>query len=488
MSAAAAPEKSGGPTFMERMLDGIERAGNKMPNPAILFLALCVVVIILSQVLYWFDVKATYQVVEPTPVVGEELYVGGSVMPIDIVSGVPKPASSYHIRTETAKVRGLLTGEGVRYLFISFVSNFRNFAAVAIMLVVMIGVGLAEATGLIGALIRKLVGVSSASSLTFIIVLLGIISSIASDAGYLVLIPLGAAAFLSVGRHPLAGIAAAFAGVAAGFGVNFLITPLDGVLTEITNDASGAANSSSHIDLAANLYFGIGSTIFVAIVLTLITARLVEPRLGTYDPSRRGRGGGRGEQEVSPEAEARGLRYAALATLVVIAAITLLTAIPGAPLRNPVTDAVIGDSPFMDSLIVIISLIFFGAGLATAAAPGRSRAATEMIDIDHEVVGRSREPAVPVPADRAIHRVLQLQRDTEVAAVKLGDGWRTSNIGAVWLLIGLIIVTAIVNLIIPRRSRSGPCSRRSSSRSSYASASRRKPCLPPTASATRRPT
>ena len=120
--------------------------------------------------------------------------------------------------------------------------------------------------------------------------LLGIISSIASDAGYLVLIPLGAAAFLSVGRHPLAGIAAAFAGVAAGFGVNFLITPLDGVLTEITNDASGAANSSSHIDLAANLYFGIGSTIFVAIVLTLISARLVEPASGRG--TRRTRAGG----------------------------------------------------------------------------------------------------------------------------------------------------------------------------------------------------
>ena len=116
-----------------------------------------------------------------------------------------------------------------------------------IILVVMIGVGLAEAAGLIAALIRKLVGVSSRGTLTFIIVLLGVISSIASDAGYLVLIPLGAAAFKSVGRNPLAGIAAAFAGVAAGFGVNFLITPLDGVLTEITNDARarGASTSTS---------------------------------------------------------------------------------------------------------------------------------------------------------------------------------------------------------------------------------------------------
>src|SRR5262249_23176167 len=203
----------------------------------------------------WFDVKATFEVVKPPPVPTEQEYFGGSVEPADVGPPEAEPAEDYKLVTQTAKVQGLLTGNGVRYLFTSFVSNFRNFAAVAIILVVMIGVGLAEAAGLIAALIRKLVGVSSRSTLTFIIVLLGIISSVASDAGYLVLIPLGAAAFKSVGRHPLAGIAAAFAGVAAGFGVNFLITPLDGVLTEITNDAAGSA-TSAHIDLAANLYFG----------------------------------------------------------------------------------------------------------------------------------------------------------------------------------------------------------------------------------------
>ena len=146
------------------------------------------------------------------------------------------------------------------------------------------------------------------------------------------LIPLGGAAFESVGRNPLAGVAAAFAVVAAGFGVNFLITPLDGILTEITNDAAGG--SAHHIDLAANLYFGIGPAIFVAFVLTFISAWLVERRRDAW------------------------------ATLAVVAAITLLTAIPGAPLRNPVTGKVIGDSPFTDSLIFIIMLIFFAAGIA----------------------------------------------------------------------------------------------------------------------------
>jgi aminobenzoyl-glutamate transport protein len=118
--------------------------------------------------------------------------------------------------------------------------------------------------------------VSSASSLTFIIVLLGMISSIASDAGYLVLIPLGAAAFASVGRHPLAGIAAAFAGVAGGFGVNLLVTPTDAVLTEITNESIQLVDPTGSIDLTANLWFGIGSTIMLTVLLGMVTTRMVE--------------------------------------------------------------------------------------------------------------------------------------------------------------------------------------------------------------------
>ena len=251
-------------------------------------------------------------------------------------------------------------------------SNVREFAPLSIILVVMVGVGLAESAGLIGALIRKLVAISSASMLTPIIVL-GVFSSIASDAGYLVLIPLGAAAFKSVGRHPLAGIAAAFAGVAAGFGVNFLITPLDAVLTEITNEAIGSA-TPRHIDLVSNLWFGIGSTIFVVIVMTFVGVRFVEGRLGNYDPAAAGEDPEDADApEVTLADEARGLRFALWATLAVVAAITLLTVIPGAPLRNPQTGDIIGDSPLMDSLIVIIAIIFFVAGWCYGKGAGTIR-------------------------------------------------------------------------------------------------------------------
>ena len=132
--AAAAPEH----TFMQRLLDGIERLGNKMPDPAILFLWLCLGVILLSQALQWLDVKATYQVVEPPPAAAEQTYYGGSSEPTYVGPTEPEPATDYKVRTETTKVKGLLTVDGVRYLFTSFVDNFRNFSAVAIILVVFV--------------------------------------------------------------------------------------------------------------------------------------------------------------------------------------------------------------------------------------------------------------------------------------------------------------------------------------------------------------
>ncbi|HSD03041.1 MAG TPA: AbgT family transporter, partial [Gaiellales bacterium] len=431
--AAQPPPAAAEHTLMQRMLDGIERLGNKMPDPAILFLWLCLGVILLSQALQWLDVKATYQVVAPPPVAAEQTYYGGSSEPSYVGPYEPEPAEDYKVRTETTKVKGLLTVDGVRFLFTSFVDNFRNFAAVAIILVVMIGVGLAEWAGLIGALIRRLVAVSSSSSLTFIIVLLGMISSVASDAGYLVLIPLGAVAFKSVGRNPLAGIAAAFAGVAAGFGVNFLITPLDGVLTEITNDASALVDPNAEIDLAANLYFGIASTLFVSVVLTIVTARLVEGRMGPYDPAAAGEAPEEAEEE-DPVAEARGLRYALWAALGVIAVIALLTAIPGAPLRNPETGEVIGDSPLMDSLIVIIAAIFFAAGLAYGKGTGKIKDSADVLGaITKSWAGLASLLFLFLLIAQFI-AYFNFSNMAQVAAVKLGDLLERADIGAVWLL------------------------------------------------------
>jgi len=436
-------------TGMARVLDAIERLGNKMPDPAILFMWLCLGVIVLSQALAWLDVKATYEVVSPPPAAAEETYYGGSVYPSYVGPTTPEPATDYAVHEETTQVKGLLSVDGVRFIFTSFVDNFRNFAAVSIILVVMLGVGLAEAAGLIGALIRKLVAVSSSGTLTFIIVLLGVISSIASDAGYLVLIPLGAVAFKSVGRNPLAGIAAAFAGVAAGFGVNFLITPLDGVLTEITNDASALAGPGHEIDLAANLYFGIVSSIVVALVLTFISSRFVESRLGTYDPAQGDQGAEDEAEDLDADAEARGLRYALWGALAILLVIALLTVIPGAPLRNPETGRIIGDSPLMDSLIVIIALIFLVAGLAYGHGAGTLKGSAQVLaSITKSWAGLASLLFLFLLIAQFI-AYFNYSNMAQVAAAQLGDLLERADVGAVWLLIGFILVTMAVDLIMP---------------------------------------
>ena len=180
------------------------------------------------------------------------------------------------------QVNSLLSADGIRFILTSMVRNFANFGPVAIILVVMVGVGLAEQAGLMGAIIKKIVQITPTKAITWILVTLGVLSSVASDAGYLVLIPLGAAAFLSLGRHPLAGLAAAFSGVAGVFGVNFLITPIDGILTEITNDAIHMLDPTRSIPLTANFYFAVASSLVLIVVCSLITERVVEPRLGKF--------------------------------------------------------------------------------------------------------------------------------------------------------------------------------------------------------------
>jgi len=318
-----------------------------------------------------------------------------------------------------------------------------NFGPVGIILVVMIGVGLAEQAGLMTALIKKIVQVTPRKAVTWILVTVGVLASIAADAGYLVLIPLGAAAFLSLGRHPLAGLAAAFAGVAAVFGVNFLIVPIDPVLTEITNDAIHLLNPTLSIDLAANFYFGVVSSLVLIIVCAVITEWVVEPRLGKYQgeiPAESGEG-------VSP-AESRGLRFALYALVVSIVAIGLLTFPSGAPLRNPDTGAVVGDSPFMNSLIVLIMLVFLAMGAAYGIG---AKTITSMVEGINAVTKTFASLSGLVFLLFVISQFLAYFNYSNIAtiiAVNMGDALEHANLGAIPLMLGFITITGIVGILI----------------------------------------
>jgi aminobenzoyl-glutamate transport protein len=286
-------------------------------------------------------------------------------------------------------------------------------------------------------------------------VFIGVISSIASDAGYLVLIPLGAAAFKSVGRHPLAGMAAAFAGVAGGFGVNFLITPTDAVLTEIANESIALVDPGRTIDITANLWFGIGSTVLLTVVLGLITSRMVEPRLGAYDPTVAPTNGVlTGAPDASapldPAAEARGLRWAVIGTVAVIIGIVLLTAIPGAPLRDPETGSIIGTSPFMDSLIVIISIVFLVAGACYGRGAGTFKNTSEAINLIIKSWAGLAGLLFLFLLIAQFIAYFNYSNMPQVAAVKLGNVLDGVGIGDIWLLIIAMLITLVVGIIMPQ--------------------------------------
>ncbi|MBX3285293.1 MAG: AbgT family transporter [Acidimicrobiales bacterium] len=433
------------------LLNAIERIGDKVPHPAIIFLALCGFVIVLSAVLAAIGVSVTYESVDPAPPPAEVHYEGGTSEPSYTVPAEAPDATEYEVHTETTEVESLLSADGLRFIFTSSISNFNGFGVVGVILVAMVGVGVAEEAGLIAALIRKLVKVAPPASITFIVVFLGMLSSVASDAGYLVLIPLGAATFLTLGRHPLAGLAAAYAGVSAGFGVNVLIAPFDGVLTEITNEAIHLVDPSRSIDITANYFFAAVSTFVLTIAMTVVTTRIVEKRLGSYDHGDLVDDGDEAEPaaEIDPEAEARGLTYAFRGLLVVLAVIVVMTAPSWGPLRDPETGAIIGTSPFMDSLLFLIMLIFLVSGYCYGKGAGTITTSTDAINAIQKTFAGLAGLIFLLLIIAQFIAYFNYSNMATVAAVNMADWLESANIGALWLLVGFIVVTMVLNLIIP---------------------------------------
>jgi len=224
--------------FFARSLDVIEIVGNKLPHPATIFALLALIVIILSWLGYITNVQADH------PVTGE---------------------------TITAK--NLISADGIRWMYTNLLRNFLLFPPLGYVLVVMIGIGVAEGSGLFTLMIRALVLKSPPRLITASIITAGIISHLASEAGYVVLIPLGALIFHALGRHPMAGLAAAFVGVSGGFGSNFFVGSIDPILAGISETAAQIIIPDITVNPAVNYYFMFVSCFVVIIAGTYVTEK-----------------------------------------------------------------------------------------------------------------------------------------------------------------------------------------------------------------------
>ncbi|WP_305768007.1 AbgT family transporter [Candidatus Epulonipiscium viviparus] len=316
-------------TLLTKTLDKIEQAGNALPHPTTIFIILIAVVIVASAICAALGVSVTYD--------GYDQATGQIVeMQVTAVS--------------------LLSAEGIRHMFTSIIPNFTGFYSLGPVFMIILCVAVAEGTGLLTALLKRVTEVTPKKWVTAMIVFLGVISNVASSTGYVVLVPLGAIIFMGFKRHPIAGLAAAFAGVSGGWSANLLIGTNDPMFAGISTQAANILDPNYLVQPTANWYFMIASTFLIVILGTLVTEKIVEPRLGAYEKF------DLHEIEKITDLEKRGMRWAGIALLAYIILIALLVVPPNGILRNPETNGILV-SPFMNSIIPIMAFFFLVPGI-----------------------------------------------------------------------------------------------------------------------------
>lgn len=406
MSDATKPARRGP---METFLAVVERGGNALPHPSTLFLLFALGVIVLSAVAASTGLEAVH------PTTGE----------------VIRPVS-------------LLTVSGLHLILTRMVTNFTGFAPLGTVLVALLGIGIAESSGLIGAALRLLVLSAPRKLLTLVVVFSGVMSNMASEIGYVLLVPLAAMIFRAAGRHPIAGLAAAFAGVSGGYSANLLLGTVDPLLSGLTEEAARLVDPTATVNPACNYYFMFVSTFVITAVGTWVTERVVVPRLGEW----KGEVEGDAEElRVLSRTEKRGL-LASLVTMLVCAALILWGTVPGDGfLRDPETGDLL-KSPFMSGIVAMIFLLGALAGLSYGLA-------ARTIKSDADAMGGMAKSMETLGG----YLVLVFFAAQFVAyfnwtnlglifAVKGAAALQASGLGGMPLILGFVLLSAVINLFM----------------------------------------
>lgn len=393
--------------WIDRPLAWVERGGNLLPNPAVLFLALAVLVVIASDV----AARSGVSVVHPG--------TGATVVPVS-----------------------LLTLAGLHRILKETVTNFTGFAPLGTVLVALLGIGVAEASGLLGAAMRLLVLSSPRRLLVPVVVFAGVMSNVGSEIGYVLLVPLAGQMFAAAGRHPILGLAAAFAGVSGGYSANLLLGTIDPLLAGLTQEAARIVDPDLRVSPACNWWFMAASTFLVTGLGTFVTDRVVGPRLGSWTAE----GPAEAMAPLSPE-ERRGLLCAGAAALGLLA-VGLAGTVPARGfLRDPATGDLL-HSPLMSGIVPLLFLCATTCGLAYGRAAGTVRTPEEAVRGMAKAMETLGGYLVLVFFAAQFVAYFNWTQLGIVVAVKGADALRASGLAGVPLLLAFVALSAFLNLFM----------------------------------------
>jgi aminobenzoyl-glutamate transport protein len=398
--------KTGKKSIVDRFLGSVERIGNLLPHPATLFAGFALLVILASWIASFFDLSVIH------PGTGE-----------------------------TITTVNLVSKEGLNLILSKMVTNFTSFAPLGTVLVSLLGIGIAEGSGLIGAILRKIVLAAPKRMLTFVIVFAGILSNTASEVGYVLLVPLAAVIFQAAGRHPIAGLAAAFAGVSGGYSANLLLGTIDPLLAGLSEEAARILDPTYLVNPAANYYFMFVSTFVIAILGTWVTEKIVVPRLGVYEGDEAAM-----SLDVLQKNEKKGLRYALIASILFTAFIVGGLIPYDGYLRGD--DGGILKSPFMSG---IVAFIFLGAGIAGIAYGVGAKTIKNDSDVMKGMSKSMETLGSYIVLVFFAAQFVAYFNETNLGlifAVSGAEVLKSSGLGPIPLMLSFVVVSAIINLIM----------------------------------------
>ena len=396
-------------TAQERKTGGIlgtiERVGNKLPHPFILFLYIIVILVVASAMLAGMGV----QVLNPTT-------------------------------QETFYVQSLLSRDGLVWLLENMIGNFSGFAPLGMVLAMQMAIGLAESVGLLSTVLRRAILGVPLWALSGTVMFLGINGSIASEASIIVIPALAATAFQAVGKHPLAGLIAGYAATNAGFTANVLITGTDALLCGVTEEAAHIIDPTATVSAASNWYFMISSTIILTFVGTFINDKIITPRLGQYKG---------GEQEREREAtgqERKGLRNAGIFTLIFLI-LLLASVVPSNGILRGEEGSLL-NSPFLAGIVPLLVIYFILVGIVYGKTVGTLKKASDVPVIMAQSLTSLTGYIVLVFVISQFIAMFNYTNLSMVIAVNGAAALQNAGFTGVPLLIGIVIMSAVVDLFM----------------------------------------